>query len=171
MEQGRASGANDGRARGRSEAVALNRPWNATIADGLEPPPGHRVGGRLLVAVRDAALCQVVRGHLHRDPVAVHDFDAVAPKSSRHRREDGFSDIELDREHSGFELLDHLAHYFDCIFFWQFIPLSANQNRARHVLCRAPVPDSGLTSGFAATRRRSRDIRRPPRVRPSAALR
>jgi hypothetical protein len=38
-------------------------------------------------------------------------------------------------------------------------------------LYRAPVPNPSLTSGFAASRRRSRDIRRPVRVRPSAELR
>ena len=82
------------------------------------------------MAVRDAAPRQVIWRHFHRDPVAVHDFDTVSPKSSRHCREDGFSYIELDGEHSSSELLDHLAHYFDCIFFWQLIPLQANKNGA-----------------------------------------
>lgn len=133
---------------------------------------GNSSRRRLLMAVRDAALRQVIWRHLHGDPVAVHDFDTVSPESSGHRREDGFSDIELDREHSSFELLDHLAHYFDCIFFWQLFPLSANKNWAWQVLSHARIPNPGLTSGFVASRRRSRDIRRRPmRVRPLGELR
>ena len=121
------------------------------------------------MAVRDAALGQVIWRHFHRDPVAVHDFDAVSAEPSRHGREHGLSYIELNREHSGLELLDHFAHYFDCIFFWQIFPLRSHKQRARHVVAPRPVGQSELTSGFVASRRRSCDIRRRPTAdRPSA---
>ena len=90
------------------------------------------------MAVRDAAPRQVIRRHFHGDPVAVHDFDPVSPKSSGHSREDRFSYIELDGEHSSSELLNHLAHYFDCIFFWQLIPLQANKNGAQDAFVPRP---------------------------------
>jgi hypothetical protein len=74
------------------------------------------------VPVSDAASGQVVRGKFQRNPVTIHDLNAVAPKPSRHGGEHGFPDIELDGKHAGLKLLDYLPHYFDCVFFWQIVP-------------------------------------------------
>ena len=80
------------------------------------------------MTVGDPTLSQIVWRKLDRDPIAIHDLDSVAPESSRHCREDRFlSRVKLDGEHSGFEFLNHLTHYFDCVFFWQIVPFKINE--------------------------------------------
>ena len=71
----------------------------------------------LAVAVGDAAFGQIVGRELQRDAVAVHNLDAVSPQPAGHGGEDDFSQVELDGEHSGFELLDYFAVYFYAVFF------------------------------------------------------
>jgi len=71
----------------------------------------------LAVAVGDAAFGQVVGRELEGDAVAVHDLDAVSPQPAGHGGEDSFPHVELDGEHSGFELLDYFAVYFYAVFF------------------------------------------------------
>lgn len=78
----------------------------------------------LLVPVSDPASGQIVRGEFQRNPVAVHHFDPVTPQPSSHGGEDGLSCIEFDGEHPRLELLNYLTHHFNCVFFWQIIPLS-----------------------------------------------
>ena len=93
--------------------------------------------------VGDPAFGQVIWRHFQGDSVAVHDLDTVSPKSARHRREDGFTYIEFDGEHSSFELLNHLTRYFNRIFFWQIVPYSVRKGM-RHVRRRTPFRIFGL---------------------------
>ena len=90
--------------------------------------------------VGDPALGQVIWGHFHGNPVTIHDLNTVSPKSARHCREEDPTCVELDRKHSSFELLDHLARYFNRIFFWQFVPYSLRNGLWHVVRRRTPFP-------------------------------
>jgi hypothetical protein len=108
--------------RRRTTVVRLSRPedWRLNRAKTWLPAVEQACGSqRLLVAVSDSTLGQVVGGKFQRNPVAVHYLDAIAPESSGHRRQHGPAGVKFDRKHSSFELLDDLADYFDCVFFWQ----------------------------------------------------
>ena len=93
--------------------------------------------------VGDSALGQVIWRQFQRNSVSVHDLDPVSPKSSGHRRKDGFAYIELDGEHSSFEFLDHLAHYFNCVFFWQMSPYR-DWKGVWYARCPTPIPNPNL---------------------------
>src|ERR1700685_1804797 len=84
--------------------------------------------------VSDAALGQIVGREFQGNFVAIHDLDAIAAESSRHGREHGSAGVEFDGKHTRFELFNDLAHYFDCVFFWQMIvilPLNSIGYRTR----------------------------------------
>lgn len=72
--------------------------------------------------VGDSAFGQVVGREFQRNPVAIHDFDPIAPESPRHGRQYCLACIEFDRKHPSFELLNNLSRYFYRIFFWQDSP-------------------------------------------------
>jgi hypothetical protein len=96
-------------------AASLRDPGNGNTVAGLSEP------GILFVPVSDAALGQVVGRKFQRNFIAIHDLNAIAPEPSGHGREHGAACVEFYRKHAGFELFDYLAHYFDCVFFWQMI--------------------------------------------------
>jgi len=69
------------------------------------------------MAVRDAALGQVVRGELEGDAVAGEDSDTVAAQLAGEVREDGALLVELDAKEAAGEFLDDGSSYFDTVFF------------------------------------------------------
>ena len=75
------------------------------------------------MAVGDSALCEVVRREFQRNLITVHDLDPITTKLSGHRRQHGSACVDLYGKHPSLELLDDLAHYFDCVFFWQTLNL------------------------------------------------
>ena len=71
------------------------------------------------MAVCDSTARQIVRREFQGNLIAVHDLNSIAPESSSHRCQHRSTNIDLYRKHAGLEFLDDLAHYFDCVFFWQ----------------------------------------------------
>jgi len=77
------------------------------MASGRVPNTNRTLGRRaLFVAVRDAALGQVVRGELEGDAVSGKDSNAVAAQLTGKVREDGALLVELDAEEAAGEFFD-----------------------------------------------------------------
>jgi hypothetical protein len=73
------------------------------------------------VAVSNPASSQIVRRELERDPVAIHDSNAISPQFSGHGRQNDSARIDLNGEKPRLELLNDLTQHLDRVFFWQTV--------------------------------------------------
>ena len=78
--------------------------------------------GILFVAVSNAALGEIVGGHLEGDAVSGKDADAVAPELAGQVGQDEPFGVKLDAKQAAGEFLHHGPGHFNAIFFTHLPP-------------------------------------------------